>query len=525
MAKQLYYGGNIITMEGEDAEAVLVQDGRILRTGTFEEMKCSAGPNTQFIDLIGNTLLPGLIDSHSHITAFAQTLSLVQLSDAKSFDEIVEKISAFRLENKLRDTDWISGFGYDHNFLKEKMHPDKTLLNQFPNPIVIAHASGHMGIMNQAALDAVEINADTPDPQGGKIGRFSGSTEPNGYLEETAFTSASAKIPKPTIDEMEKQLVKAQDIYLSYGITTAQDGLTRKAEWNLLQTACKHKSLKMDLVSYIDLEQCHNLAKQNYQYLKNYQNRLKIGGYKIFLDGSPQGRAAWMGTPYEGDTYCGYPVHSDKQVVTFMKTAVDENIQILVHCNGDAAAEQMIDSYQKVFEPQKNIRPVMIHAQLVRNDQLKRMAELSMTSSFFTAHTWYWGDIHLKNFGKQRADYISPAKDAILHGVNYTFHQDTPVIMPDMLETLWCAVNRISKNGVLMGKEQKITVYEALKGITINAAYQYFEENRKGSIKAGKLADFVILDKNPLETAPEELRNIRVLQTIKEGEVIYERRI
>ena len=523
MAKQLYYGGNIITMEGEDAEAVLVQDGRILRTGTFEEMKCSAGPNTQFIDLIGNTLLPGLIDSHSHITAFAQTLSLVQLNDVKSFDEIVERISVFRSENHLNNTDWISGFGYDHNFLKEKMHPDKTVLNQFPNPIVIAHASGHMGIMNQAALDAVGINAGTPDPQGGKIGRFSGSTEPNGYLEETAFTQASAKMPKPAIADMEKQLRKAQDIYFRYGITTAQDGLTRKNEWNLLKSASEHNHLKMDIVSYIDLEQCHDLAKQNQLYLKNYQNRLKIGGYKIFLDGSPQGRTAWMSTPYEGDTYCGYPVHTDQEVINFMKTAVDENIQILVHCNGDAAAEQMIDSYQKVYEPQKNIRPVMIHAQLVREDQLKRMAALSMTASFFTAHTWYWGDIHLKNFGKQRAEQISPAKDAILHGVNYTFHQDTPVIQPDMLETLWCAVNRISKNGVLMGREQRVTVYEALRGITINAAYQYFEERQKGSIKPGKLADFVVLDKNPLETAPEELKNIQIVQTIKEGEVVYER--
>ena len=163
----------------------------------------------------------------------------------------------------------------------------------------------------------------------------------------------------------------------------------------------------------------------------------------------------------------------------------------------------------------------MVHAQLVRKDQLKRMAAIEMIPSFFVAHTYYWGDIHLQNFGEIRGSRISPVKDAIDLEMKYTFHQDTPVIPPDMMRTVWSAVNRISKGGKTIGESQKISVLDALKAITIYAAYQYFEEKEKGSIACGKYADFVVLDKNPLEVPKEELADIRVLMTIKENEVIY----
>jgi len=170
---------------------------------------------------------------------------------------------------------------------------------------------------------------------------------------------------------------------------------------------------------------------------------------------------------------------------------------------------------------QKDLRPVMIHAQLVREDQLKRMARIGMMASFFTAHTYYWGDIHLQNFGEERAKKISPAKTASKYGVPFTFHQDSPVLLPNMIETIWCAVNRISREGKDMGHAERISTLEALKAITSMAAYQYREEDKKGSIKEGKVADFVILDRNPLEVEKEELREIRILATIKEDRMVY----
>ncbi len=205
-----------------------------------------------------------------------------------------------------------------------------------------------------------------------------------------------------------------------------------------------------------------------------------------------------------------------------MQKSQAEGVQLLVHCNGDAAAQQLIDAYQTVLgDKQSILRPVMIHAQLVNRDQLHAMSAMKMIASFFVAHVYHWGDIHCENFGIARASEISPVHSAILEKVVYTFHQDTPVIQPDMLETLWCAVNRVTKSGRRLGSEEAISIEDALKAVTIHAAYQYFEENERGSIELGKLADFVILSQDPRQTDPMKIRDIEVLATIKEGRCCY----
>lgn len=550
LGKTVYFGGDVITMEpGESPQhgkspdrhshgglpynrqsqsgqpqAVLVVDGIIQYVGSKEEAVRLAGAGASMVDLDGAALLPAFIDSHSHITAFANTLGLVDLTGAKNFEDMIQKLRTFADERK--PDEWVIGFGYDHNFLSEKRHPDKTVLDRavLGHPVLVTHASGHMGVANSAGLLRLGIGKETKAPGGGRIGRMKDGA-PDGYLEETAFTTYSARIPQPDREQLCRQMELAQQQYLQYGITTVQDGLTREKELPLLLDMAREHRLLVDTVSYIDLNGNRELLEQNRGYLKDYQNRLKIGGYKIFLDGSPQGRTAWMSKPYQDspDGYCGYPIYDDEQVEAFLQTAVTQGIQILAHCNGDAAAEQLIRCYERVIKKQAPIRPVMIHAQLVRPDQLKRMAALDMVASFFTAHTYYWGDIHRQNFGEERANAISPARSAQEAGVVYTFHQDTPVIRPDMMQTVWCAVNRISKSGRVMGEGERITPYEALQAVTIHAAYQYFEEGRKGSIRPGKLADLVVLERNPLTTDPMELDRISVLQTIKEGRVMYQR--
>lgn len=520
MARILYYGGDILTMEkGLYTEAVLVEDGKILAVGKQSELEHAAGERIRKINLDGRTMLPAFIDPHSHITAVAQTLGMLSLGDAKSLEEIADALRDFKSRQNLRPGDWIIGFGYDHNFLEEKCHPDKTILDaaEPDHPVLITHASGHMGCANSKALQALGITAETPSPEGGVIGRMPDGREPNGYLEETAFTAIAPKVGAPSQEQLLYQLEKAQLLYLRHGITTAQEGLTKTGEWALLRALAEKSKLKLDVVSYIDLRDAQALLEENTDYL-HYQNRLRIGGYKLFLDGSPQGRTAWVSEPYlDGEAgYCGYPIYSDAQVAAYMRTAVEQGRQLLVHCNGDAAAQQMIDCWQAAGGRQE-LRPVMIHAQLVRQEQLEEMAELGMIASFFVDHTYFWGDVHWQNFGPERAQRISPVRTALRKGVTYTFHQDSPVIEPNMLMTLWSAVNRVSKEGRNMGEEERLTPLEALRAVTINAAYQYFEEDRKGSIRPGKLADFVILDRNPLEVAPTELRELQVLQTIKEG--------
>lgn len=537
MPQNLYYNGTIITMEKPlpAVEAVLVEDGVIKAAGDMKGLLQIAEPDAVRIDLKGHTMLPAFVDPHSHITALAQTMGLQPLGGTKSFEEIGEKLLSFQEKMGVKKGQWIIGFGYDHNFLEEKRHPDKFMLDKyFPdNPVVLSHASGHMGIANSQALKAMGIDKNTPDPVGGRFGRVKETGEPDGYMEETAFTMGTGKIPTPEEEQLQRQYTMAEDIYFKNGITTIQDGITRQTEWRLLDGMAEKQEIRADVVSYVDLKLNPEILTDNPQYVKKYKNHLKIGGYKIFLDGSPQGRTAWMSKPYEKngqgeEGYCGYPVYKDAEVIEFFLKAMEADVQLLVHCNGDQAAEQMIQCYveaKKQWEeqgkPERNIHPVMIHAQLVRKDQLSRMKELGIFPSFFIAHIYYWGDIHISNFGMERASKISPAKDAVKIDMAYTLHQDAPVIMPDMLETIWCAVNRTTKSGVLLGEDERLTPYEALEGVTINGALQYGEQEMKGSIKPGKYGDFVILDKNPMTVPPEDIRDIQVLETIRNGITVY----
>lgn len=531
MNKQLYINGDILTMtETIYAEAVLIAEGKISATGKKEELWQLIDEETEVIDLEGKTLMPSFIDSHSHLTALGETMVLAQLEEVHSFDELKEKLKDFMQQKDLKDGEWIMGFGFDQNQVKERAFPTASLLDEISKeyPILICHASGHMGVANTLGLEKLGVSKDSPDPQGGKIGREEDGKTPNGYLEENAFFAVAAKVSRPSFEDQLRAIEKAQEVYLSQGITTIQEGIVHEEEMVKLLGMAESNRLLVDVVGYVDIKNNKDVIEKYPEYVKSYQHRLKLGGYKMFLDGSPQGRTAWMTQGYEGEKdYKGYPIYQDEEVRGFAEAAVNEGLQLLTHCNGDAAADQLIDAFKLIETEGKDtaaIRPVMIHAQLVRKDQLSSMKEIGMIPSYFAAHTYYWGDIHLKNFGEERGSHISPLHSTIEAGVKFTMHQDTPVILPNMLETVWCAVNRQTKAGKIIGEDERISPLEALKAITINAAYQYFEEETKGSIEEGKLANLVILDKNPLKVPPMEIKEIKVLTTLREGEKVYTRK-
>ena len=541
----IYYNGDIITMEeGREAEAVYVKNGRIEALGSEEDILQYRSGATELVNLQGRTLMPAFIDAHSHISALAQTLSLVDLSTCISISAIIAKLQE-SLQNKEMDGEsWLVGFGYDHNSLEERRHPDKRDLDRVSTeyPILISHVSGHMGIVNSPGLERLDITEHTADPAGGRYGRIPGSSVPNGYMEESAFIYKAASIMQPTTEEVTRDLQMAQEVYLQNGITTVQDGLVHRKELKALAYMAAHGLWKVDVVAYTDVTERKILERDRSKremsdkeisdkeidveaysrYDGQYHQHLKIGGYKLVLDGSPQGKTAWLTKPYEGEeTYRGSQVHSDAYVEEIVKHALREGRQLLIHCNGDAAAEQLIQAFYKgEAEYENRIRPVMIHAQILRKEQIRQMKELGIIPSYFIAHTYYWGDIHLQNLG-ERALHISPAASTRKENLIFTFHQDTPVIAPNMFETIWCAVNRVTKGGVSIGKEEAIGVYDALKAVTINAAYQYFEENTKGSITEGKNADLIIVDKNPLKIEKESIREIRIMETIKDGRRVW----
>ena len=414
--KTFYYNGTILTMEDASlyAEAVCVENGRILAVGSFDDVMRYKEEGDQMMDLQGKTLMPGFIDAHSHFVGAANAMTQCDLSDCESFEEIVTTMRAFAQKRNLTEDSWIIGCNYDQNFLKEKRHPDRYILDEISrtNPVLLIHASSHMGVTNSKGLEIGKLDEHTKDCVGGKYGRVEGTQIPNGYMEEKAFIEFQVQLPMASMEELMRLIEEAQKMYASYGITTVQDGMVARPLFQLLKYASSNDLLKLDVVGYADIMTAADLMEEERDYANQYKNHFKLGGFKIFLDGSPQGRTAWMSEPYERDAaYCGYPIHSDKELHDYIKLALAKKQQLLAHCNGDAAAEQYITQFEQVLSETGKTdlyRAVMVHAQLVRRDQLERMAAIGMIPSFFVAHTYYWGDIHLQNFGDRRGSRISP---------------------------------------------------------------------------------------------------------------------
>lgn len=504
--KQLFYNGTILTLDGSvTAQAMLVDDDTIARIGSDKELLSSA-PGAEVIDLCGKTVMPSFIDAHSHLSFYANSLLQASLASALSFDDIVNKLNEFIESNGFKRGQWVIACGYDHNNLNEKTHPTKELLDsRFPAyKIVLQHVSGHFGVFSSSALDALGLT----------------EADSNGYLEENAYIDAVKNLPTPEPERLLDAYKRAQRRYASYGVTTVQEGMMVSQMLELYRMLLANSALMLDVVGYPQIADADLFYEAFSKNAESYDQNFRLGGYKIILDGSPQGRTAWVKEPYLGSTKeYGVSSMSDEAVCEALRRAVEAKRQLLAHCNGDAAAEQLLRCAEKtaVGSDLAKIRPVIVHAQLLAAEQLERVKRLGFIPSFFVAHCYYWGDAHIENLGLARAGRISLANSARRLGIRFTFHQDAPVVEPDMFMTIWCAANRRTKAGICLGEQERISVSDAIKAITIDAAYQYGEESSKGTLAAGKKADFIILDRNPLTAAPDEVKEVRVIQTYKSG--------
>lgn len=537
----VYYNGDIITMVGESpsyVEALVEKEGKIVFTGSSNKAMQFAGKGHNLIDLDGKTLVPGFIDGHCHFANFGGQAIGAQLlaSPDANVDDIETLISVLKQWNTPENralTGWIFGTGFDDSVLKEKRFPTKHDLDQVSTefPIIVVHISGHFAVVNSKGLEELGINANTKDPEGGLIRREKNSNEPNGVLEELAAIPFMLQAIAPKSEEaLIKFFDAGQHMALSYGYTTAQEGRAMQNQEMLVAMAEKDK-YKIDVISYIDymFVDKHMTSKWN---SKNYINKFRIGGMKVTLDGSPQGRTAWRTQPYlippEGmpHDYSGYPaIPNDSVLSSIFEKGFKNNWQILTHTNGDAAVDQLIRTMKPLQKKYgfNDRRDVIIHGQYIREDQLNDAKEMHMIASLFPLHTFYWGDWHKELIGDSLVQKISPVKTALNKGIDITIHSDAPVALPNLMRVIWTAAARTSRSGKIIGTAERITPYEALKAITIWSAYQHFEEDKKGSLENGKLADLVILDKNPLKVTIEEIKDIQVLKTIKEGKIVFEK--
>ena len=527
MSKTLYYGGTILTLcEGDTyAEALVEEDGRIVAAGALADIEKIQGICRK-VDLGGRCLMPSFVDGHSHLQSVGAAFSRCDLTGCTSHAELLERIRRFRQERDLTHGEIITCRGYDQTVMEEGTHPDARLLDTlgFDNPIVCIHQSGHMAGYNTAAMRLCGVDDSFVCPEGGFAARDENG-HLTGYFEERARNPLSAVLNKFDPGEYKQAILDAQDYYLSYGITTVQDGsgIGKNGLECYIELARENK-LKVDVVLYLwNSPETTDFWKNAVEAVKDLPH-LKIGGIKIMLDGSPQARTAWMRKPYEGEeSYCAYPNMTDERLEGILTRAVEFGIQPIAHCNGDAACEQFLSGWERVVAKAghgSELRPVMVHAQTVGYDQLERMAKVGMMPSFFVGHCWFWGDVHIKNFG-DRGYRISPMGTALKNGLIVNIHQDSPVTPPDMLHSVWCAVNRITKKGVQLSQNDRLSTFQALKAATFGGAYSYFEEDTKGSLKAGMTADLLILDRDPIAADPMTLKDIKVLEVIKDGQSVY----
>ena len=541
-ADAIYYGGEIVTVNDAQptVEAIAVKDGKILMVGTREEIeKNHKGSTTQMIDLGGKTLLPGFLDPHSHYISSITVANQVNVfappaGPGKDVASIVDELKKFRDERKIPKGEIIQAYGYDENVMPKGTELTRDDLDKdFPdNPVIVGHVSMHGAVLNSAAMKKYGYSAATKTPPGGVILRKKGSNEPSGLVMETAFLPVFAALPKPNAQQEVEWSRAGQLLYAASGITTAQEGATHANELALMQRAGAGGATIIDIVAYPFVTDFDAILEKNpASEWGKYVNRVKIGGAKITLDGSPQGKTAYFTSPYLAGgpsgqkNWRGEPSFPETEVKAFFKKVYGLGLPLNVHANGDAAIDMLLRAheYAAADDLNKDRHVTIIHSQFVRPDQLDKYVSYKMTPSFFTEHTFYFGDTHVLNRGKQQAFFESPMRAAIDKGLRPTNHTDFVVTPLDQMFVMWTAVNRISRDGVVIGPDQRITPLEALKAITINAAYQYGEEKYKGTLENGKLADLVILDKNPLKVDPLTIKDIKVVATIKEGKSIYKR--
>ena len=521
METTLYFGGPIVTLEEPRyAQALVERGGRIAYVGDREEAERLAGPGARRVDLEGRALLPAFLDPHSHLLACAYARLQVPLGECAGWGEITDRLSRHVQERGVQPGEWVKGTGYDQNALAEGAAPDRFCLDRAcpNNPVVIQHASGHAGVFNTLALERLgALNGDCGlerDGQGELTGRG----------EENPFLDLLGRIPMDGLEDVLRAFQGAQEEYASHGVTTAQEGLLQPVMAPVYQEILRRGLLYLDVNAYVPPADYDRLRGQFAQGVSASPGTFQVAGMKIFLDGSPQGGTAWVREPYAGGG-CGTSTMTDGQVLSAFRQALDRDAQLLAHCNGDRAAEQYLTLLAQAEREagKKLCRPVMIHAQLLGLDQLERVKALGVIPSFFVAHVYHWGEIHVKNFGLDRAGRISPAGSALARGIPFTFHQDSPVIPPDMLETIWCACVRRTKTGRVLGAEERIPVEAALRAVTQTAALQYGLERELGTLRPGKRADFVLLSGDPLRTPPEELKKLQVERTIQRGRTIWSR--
>ncbi|MBT8080162.1 MAG: amidohydrolase [Gammaproteobacteria bacterium] len=535
----VFRGSNIITVDEAHAgaTAVAVKGTDIVAVGSVDDVSKLVGDATRVVELGDRALVPGFIDAHGHMAFVARLVDFANLSSppvgpVETIDDLVRILTQHIEASGAAPGEWVYGYGYDDSLLAENRHPNRDDLDRAStqHPIALMHVSGHLAAVNSAALAAKNVNSLSENPPGGVIRRRPGTSEPNGVMEElAAFQFVMNDFDKIDPARLQEMVRESVDIHASFGITTIQDGASTLADVTAMTDAAASKPFNADVVAFPMATTLDDETLDSIQPSAGYVGGFRVGGIKFMLDGSPQGRTAYLSEPYaEGPPgadadYRAYPAYPAEEFNPRIARLIEAGVPTLVHANGDGAIDMLIEGVASALEQTgpKDHRTVVIHAQLTREDQLHRYKELGLVPSYYAVHPFFWGDWHRKSFGDDRALFISPVARTAELGIPFSIHNDSPVVPPDVMRLMWVAVNRKTRSGFVLGADQRATPMQALHAVTLGAAYQYFEEDRKGSITPGKQADLVVLGANPLTVDPDTIKDIQIVETFARGKSIY----
>ncbi|HYE69651.1 MAG TPA: amidohydrolase [Anaerovoracaceae bacterium] len=536
IADSVYINGNIYTMDEDqpNVSALAVKGQKLIYVGNDVAAKDYIGNNTKVVDLKGKTVIPGLLEGHMHLPMLGENLLKVDAF----WKPKAEIIAAVKAEvAKVQPGEWITGFGWNNTIWEDKAYPTKEDLDAVApnNPVVLDRTDGHMIWVNSKALEMAGITKDTMNPQGGEILKDA-SGNPTGCLTDTAGEPVQKIIPTLSDDREKEAILKAQSQLLSYGFTSIMDAGSNMKMINMYHDLYKDKTMKIRLYSLIGGDWGGTIGQAEKDYIaKNapqkelYDYRLSINAVKFFADGSLGSRSAALLEDYsDRPGHKGNYKFTDDQIYTEMKDAYDKGYQIATHDIGDGAVNQVINTYEKLMKanPREDARLRIEHFQVAQVSDIKRIADLKILPAMQPTHATSDKTMAEDRIGAERMKGAYAWRKVIESGNIIVGGSDAPVELVNPYHGFYAAVTRQSRDGQPDGGwyiSEGMTREEVLKAFTIWTAYGQFEEDLKGSLEIGKLADFVVIDRDYMKCPANEIKDIQVLITVLGGEAVYQK--
>jgi predicted amidohydrolase YtcJ len=533
MSIDVYINGNVISLDNDKIyEGFAVRDGKFIAVGSNEELlSLSSNDKYKIVDLNGNTVVPGFNDAHMHLLNYGFQKNAVQLNNISSIDEMIEVVRSYISSNNIPKDTYIISRGWNDNYFKEQRLPNRYDLDKIScdHPIVFSRICGHIGVINSKAIELLGIDKMKENPAGGAIDRENGI--PAGILRENALNIALSKVPPTPVDDIKASLCSTFNDLIKCGITSIQtEDLTHCRSLPNLMQAYKELEQEGKLPVRITLQLCLNTdelleeAKAFSLKSKIGSNFLKVGGLKLFQDGSLGARTAAMMDNYEDTSDNGISIYSQDELDNWITKGFNQGFQIIIHGIGDRACEMILNSYEKISKDNEdNLRPVIVHCQFTNDNLLNRFKEIGVIANVQPAFIMSDYPIVEKAVGKNRTKSSYAFNSMIQKGIPVAFSSDAPIESFSVIEGIHGAVNRTDLNNKPEGGfniHESVTAIDALKAYTTVPSYMSFDEKIKGKIKSNYLADFVVLSQDITSVHRNEIKDTKILETYVNGQKV-----